>query len=146
MSSASDDSTLVRTGSEAVSSSPSISMVLVFGVVGAGVGEMGRLDKSLGGPKPSRSSVACITSVEYCSVSSGMGEEYDIRPFPGGGVSRAGVSIEKDSRVSSSSSSKPSDSELVARRLVKIFESVPLDDLVTLAPCLRDDVLVVGML
>jgi len=86
--------------------------------------------------------VACITSSETRTFDKGGGEDPDIsEPFSGDGVSQTGASRERDSRVSSSSSSKPdNESVLGDGRLVGICEAVPLAKSAS-APCLRGNLL-----
>lgn len=119
---------------------------MVSEFAGVGDGKI-RLDKSFGGPKPSRSSVATITSLETRIFDKGVGEDSDMRGlFPGGGVSRTGASTERDSSVLSSRSSKPDCTcEIGARSSTESCESFPFDDLCALAPRLRPDVLSVDM-
>jgi len=53
--------------------------------VGDGDGEVRRLDKSFGGPNPSRSSVAAITSFETRIFDKGVGEVSGMRGLLLGG-------------------------------------------------------------
>src|ERR1700679_1479606 len=104
-----------------------------------------RLVMSLGGLKPSQSSVASIMSLETRFFDTGVGKDSNIRAlFLEGGVSQVGASRERNSRVSSLSFFKPyTASKLRDQCLVGIF---PLTDLSPLTPFLRANTFLIDIL